>query len=75
MQGNCPLRTVTYYLLPTLLEPSSNRTGTTQKMLGCLLKGELLLTVDDATTTVSTGQWYYVPANKEHSAEFREDTC
>jgi hypothetical protein len=30
---------------------------------------------DTTQTTISTGQWYHVPANKEHSAEFREDTC
>jgi quercetin dioxygenase-like cupin family protein len=34
-----------------------------------------LLTIDGKTVTIGTGQWYHVPAEKEHSAEFSEDTC
>lgn len=43
--------------------------------VGVITRGELLLTMDGETQTVSAGQWYHVPAGKEHSAEFREDTC
>ena len=43
--------------------------------VGVITKGALQLTMDGATETISTGQWYHVPANKEHSAEFLEDTC
>tara|TARA_R110002073_G_scaffold185491_3_gene344055 strand:+ start:708 stop:1022 length:315 start_codon:yes stop_codon:yes gene_type:complete len=43
--------------------------------VGVITKGELLLTMDGETQLISAGEWYHVPAHKEHEAEFREDTC
>lgn len=41
---------------------------------GVITRGELLLTMNGETTRVSTGEWYHVPANVEHSAEFEVET-
>ncbi|MEX0965385.1 MAG: cupin domain-containing protein [Pseudohongiellaceae bacterium] len=43
--------------------------------VGIITKGALVLTMDGESKTLSTGQWYHVPAQKEHSAEFLEDSC
>ena len=67
---NCDVLFATYPA-GTVIEPHQHDTDN----VGVITKGKLLLTVDGATTTISTGQWYHVPADKEHSAEFREDTC
>ena len=41
---------------------------------GVITRGELILTMNGTTTRVSTGEWYHVPANTEHSAEFEIET-
>ena len=41
---------------------------------GVITRGELILTMNGSTTRVATGQWYHVPANVEHSAEFEVET-
>ena len=43
--------------------------------VGVITRGELLLTMDGETTCITAGDWYHVPANKEHAAEFKEDTA
>ena len=67
---NCDVLFATYPA-GTIIEPHKHDT----ENVGVITKGELLLTIDDVTSIISTGQWYHVPANKEHSAEFIEDTC
>lgn len=41
---------------------------------GIITRGELILKIGDKITRVSTGEWYHVPANIEHSAEFEVET-
>ncbi len=41
---------------------------------GVITRGELMLTMNGATMRVSVGEWYHVPANTEHSAEFEVET-
>ncbi len=43
--------------------------------VGVITKGALLLTMDNETVQIGAGAWYHIPAEKEHSAEFLEDTC
>jgi quercetin dioxygenase-like cupin family protein len=43
--------------------------------VGVITKGELLLTVEGETKRISAGDWYHVPAEIEHSAEFKEETA
>lgn len=43
--------------------------------VGIITQGELLLTMDGRTQRVSAGQWYHVPALKEHAAQFDEYTA
>ncbi len=43
--------------------------------VGVITMGELILTVGDERTTYGPGQWYHVPANVEHSAEFAMPTA
>ena len=59
------------YPAGTVIEPHRHDTDN----VGIITKGELRLTMDGETTTIGGGEWYHVPAEKEHSAEFREDTC
>ncbi len=42
--------------------------------VGIITQGELILTMDGKTERFSTGDWYHVPANTEHSAMFEVDT-
>jgi len=67
---NCDVLFATY---PggTVIEPHRHDTDN----VGVITKGGLLLTMDGITQTISVGDWYHVPKNKEHSAEFLEDTC
>ena len=67
---NCDVLFATYPA-GTVIEPHKHDTDN----VGVITKGELRLTIDGATETISAGQWYHVPAQQEHSAEFREDTC
>lgn len=41
---------------------------------GVITRGELILTMAGITTRVGVGEWYHVPANIEHSAEFDVET-
>jgi quercetin dioxygenase-like cupin family protein len=41
---------------------------------GVITRGELILTMNGITTRVKAGDWYHVPANVEHSAEFEVET-
>ncbi|WP_339671939.1 cupin domain-containing protein [Dasania marina] len=41
---------------------------------GIITRGELILTMNGQTIKISTGQWYHVPANIEHSAKFEIET-
>lgn len=41
---------------------------------GVITKGELLLTMEGITYKVGAGEWYHIPANVEHSAEFKVET-
>jgi quercetin dioxygenase-like cupin family protein len=59
------------YPAGTVIEAHSHDTDN----VGVITKGALLLTMDGSTETISCGEWYHVPANKEHSAEFLEDSC
>lgn len=67
---NCDVLFATYPA-NTVIEPHQHDTDN----VGVITKGSLLLTMDGVTQTISSGDWYHVPANKEHSAEFLEDTC
>jgi len=41
---------------------------------GIITRGELILKMNGKELIVRTGDWYHVPANTEHSAEFKADT-
>jgi len=41
---------------------------------GVILRGELLLHMDGKVQRFSQGDWYHVPAGREHAAEFRQAT-
>jgi len=41
---------------------------------GVITRGELILSMNGEITRVSVGEWYHVPANIEHSAEFEVET-
>jgi len=41
---------------------------------GVITRGELILTINGTTTKVGIGEWYHVPANIEHSANFKVET-
>jgi len=41
---------------------------------GIITKGELILTMDGKTEKFVVGDWYHVPPNVEHSAEFIQET-
>lgn len=41
---------------------------------GVITRGELILTMNGETTRVGVGDWYHVPANTEHAADFERDT-
>jgi quercetin dioxygenase-like cupin family protein len=43
--------------------------------VGVITKGELVLTVDGATTTYGPGDWYHVPQGVEHAATFAVDSA
>ena len=42
--------------------------------VGVVTGGELILTMDGRTQRLCVGDWYHIPANKEHSAEFEVET-
>lgn len=41
---------------------------------GVITKGELILTLNGKTERIAVGQWYHVPANASHSAQFEQET-
>jgi len=42
--------------------------------VGVITQGELILTMDGKTVRIPVGDWYHVPANKEHTAKFEVET-
>jgi len=59
------------YPAGTVIETHSHET----ENVGIITKGELLLTMNGVAQCISAGQWYHVPANCAHAAEFRSDTA
>ena len=59
------------YPAETVIDPHSHET----ENVGVITRGELLLTMDGETRRIAAGDWYHVPARKEHEAEFQEDTA
>jgi quercetin dioxygenase-like cupin family protein len=59
------------YPAGTVIESHSHDT----ENVGIITKGELLLTMNGKTQRISAGQWYHVPANCNHAAEFSSDTA
>lgn len=41
---------------------------------GVIIRGELILHMDGETHRYGKGDWYHVPAGKEHAADFEQDT-
>jgi len=41
---------------------------------GVITRGELILTMNGEATRIGVGDWYHVPANTEHAADFEVDT-
>jgi quercetin dioxygenase-like cupin family protein len=41
---------------------------------GVIIRGELILTINGERKRFGIGDWYCVPANAEHSAEFEVET-
>ena len=41
---------------------------------GLVTRGELILTIDGIRTHYGIGDWYHVPAEKIHQADFEHDT-
>lgn len=67
---NCDVLFATYPA-NTIIEAHSHPT----ENVGVITKGELLLTIAGETKRVSAGDWYHVPAETEHSAEFKKETA
>jgi quercetin dioxygenase-like cupin family protein len=67
---NCDVLFATYPA-STSIEPHCHET----ENVGVITKGCLKLTMDGITETIPAGDWYHVPAGKEHAAEFDEDTA
>lgn len=42
--------------------------------VGLITQGELILTLDGNETHYGPGQWYHVPANVIHAAQFEKET-
>ena len=54
----------------TVIDPHRHETDN----VGVITQGELILTMDGKTERYSVGNWYHVPANREHSARFEVET-
>lgn len=54
----------------TVIAPHRHETDN----VGVITQGELILTMDGKTERISVGNWYHVPANREHSAKFEVET-
>lgn len=59
------------YPAGTMIGLHSHRTDN----VGVITKGALILTIDGVRTTYLSGDWYHVPANVEHAAEFETDSA
>lgn len=59
------------YPAGTVIEAHSHDT----ENVGVITKGELILTMAGKTQRIGAGEWYHVPANQEHAAEFPADTA
>ena len=59
------------YTAGTKIDPHSHET----ENIGIITRGELLLTIDGETQRITAGNWYHVPAGKQHAAEFPADTA
>ncbi|PCJ17405.1 MAG: cupin [SAR86 cluster bacterium] len=59
------------YPAGTVIEPHRHATDN----VGVITRGKLLLTIDGNTSVIGAGDWYHVPAEVEHSAEFKKDTA
>lgn len=44
-----------------------------EETMGCVTKGNLLLTTDGRERRLGPGEWYALPAGKEHRARFEGD--
>ena len=71
---NLKQRILTFYLHPNPAGTSIPTHTHDTDNHGVITRGELILTMNGVTTKVSTGDWYHVPANIEHSAEFEVET-
>jgi len=67
---NCKVLLATYPA-GSVIEPHQHDTDN----VGVITTGELLLTIAGATKRIGAGEWYHVPANTEHAAEFKLDTA
>ena len=43
--------------------------------VGVITKGQLILTIGNERTTYGPGDWYHVPAQVEHAADFEVDSA
>ena len=59
------------YPAGTRIEPHSHPTDN----VGVITKGQLILTMDGERTTYGPGEWYHVPAETEHAADFTVDSA
>ncbi|MDA1371045.1 MAG: cupin domain-containing protein [Proteobacteria bacterium] len=67
---NCDVLFATY-TAGTKIEAHKHET----ENVGVITTGELLLTMDGETHRITAGNWYHVPAGKQHAAEFPADTA
>lgn len=59
------------YPAGTIIEPHRHATNN----VGVITKGRLTLTMDGEQTFYGPGEWYHVPAEIEHAAEFTVDSA
>ncbi len=59
------------YPAGTSIDPHTHPTDN----VGVITKGQLILTIDDQTTSHGVGAWYHVPAGVEHAAQFVTDSA
>lgn len=59
------------YPAGTTIAPHTHRTNN----VGVITKGQLILTVGQERTTYGPGDWYHVPAEVEHGAQFDVDSA
>lgn len=59
------------YPAGSVIEPHSHDTDNA----GIITNGELLLTMNGKTQRIGAGEWYHVPANTQHAAEFPQATA